>query len=86
MNARLGVPDHGQIFTMSGYLCDRSQRALQRRSQKTNSANFAFWGFCEVRLIKVLGSSAQPRSNTYQRLWPDLAINSATHGWNLRGR
>jgi hypothetical protein len=50
MNARLGVPDHGQIFTMSGYLCDRSQRALQRRSQKTNSANFAFWGFCEVHI------------------------------------
>jgi hypothetical protein len=50
MNARLGVPDHGQIFTMSGYLCDRSQRALQRRSQKTNSANFAFWAFSEVHI------------------------------------
>jgi len=35
---------------MSGYLCGRSQRALQRSSQKRNSENFAKTEFSEVHL------------------------------------
>jgi|SRR5215217_2515185 len=39
-NCRRGEPDQGQIFTISGYLCGRSQRALQRSSQKKSSTKF----------------------------------------------
>src|SRR5918997_1814255 len=39
---------------------------------KGNSANFAFWGFSEVRLTRVLGSPAQPRSKTYELYEPGL--------------
>src|SRR5215204_851943 len=34
-------PDHGHVFTMSGYLCGRSPQALQRSSQKKSSTKFA---------------------------------------------
>ncbi len=65
-----GGPDQGQLFTTSGYLCGRLQRALQRSRQKENSPKFAGTEFYEVRLSRILrGSVTAPPPSWWRKMF-----------------
>ena len=59
--ARASQLDYGALAEVSLYLaggsCEVSHSSIHRSAWNWNSANFAFWGFSEVRLNGVLRSS-----------------------------
>ena len=50
-----------------------------RTSQKADKAKFAFWGFCELRLLGILGSSGSEKSPERCVYAPALKLHHASY-------
>src|SRR5215212_8336302 len=73
-----------RVWTILAHCAERRQQGslIHRSAWKGNSANFAFWGFSEVRFKGILRSSHNTSGKYYAPLsaWPELRWTSGGVG------